>query len=78
MGNVFDQGLLELVQKYDFMKHPICGPLVEGGPEHLARKYDVEIAEGYVDACHLCFDVRRKLIERFPYELTPRQVYGLD
>ncbi len=27
---------------------------------------------------HCCFTVRRHLVDRFPDQLAPRQVYGLD
>lgn len=78
MGNMWQTPLSELIKNYDAHSHPIIGPLVKGGPYELARKYDVPIEDGYVDACHMCYDVRKKLIERFPEYLTPPQVYGLD
>jgi len=78
MGNVLKKGLVEVVSEYDHTEHAICGPIIEGGPAKLAEKYKVEVQQGYVDACHLCFDVRRKLLEQFPSELTPAQVYGIE
>jgi len=77
MGNMWKTPLSELIENYDFKKHPICEPLVKGGPALLAEKYDVEHETVFVDACHFCYSVRRLLIDRFPEYLAPRQVYGL-
>jgi len=78
MGNMWQTPLSELDTTYDASQHPICGPLVKGGPAELAREYDVDHEEKYVDACHFCYEVRKSLIDRFPEYLAPRQVYGLD
>ena len=78
MGNMWETPLSALVREYDAETHPVCGPLVRGGPAGLAREYGVEHGKSYIDECHLCFDVRRALLERFPQYLAPRQVYGLD
>jgi len=78
MGNIWERPLPELVARYDADSHPVCGPLVRGGPACLAREYGVEHQQGYVDECHLCYLVRRALLDRFPEHLAPRQVYGLD
>jgi hypothetical protein len=51
---------------------------VEGGPARLAEAYGFAPEDSAVTACHLCFLVRRALIDRFPDCLTPRQVYGLN
>ena len=78
MGNMWETPLATLIQNYDPDSHPICGPLLEGGPALLARLHDVEHEEEYVDECHFCYLVRLSLIDRFPQYLAPRQVYGLD
>jgi hypothetical protein len=78
MGNMWQRPLSMLSNEYEADSHPICGPLVEGGPALLARRYDVNPEAGYVDECHFCYLVRRALINRFPEYLTPRQVYGLE
>lgn len=77
MGNLWRTPLSDMVQAYRAEEHPLCAPLVEGGPAELARRYGVPVEEGYIEACHLCYLVRRALIDRFPEYLTPRQVYGL-
>jgi MoaA/NifB/PqqE/SkfB family radical SAM enzyme len=78
MGNLFETPLSELVSRHSAAAHPVCGPLVEGGPARLIERHDLEHEDAYVDECHLCFDARRKLVDRFPDGLAPRQVYGLD
>jgi hypothetical protein len=78
LGNMWKTPLSRLVQDYDGRQHAICGPLLEGGPARLATKYGVSHEGSYVDVCHLCFEARRALIDRFPEYLAPRQVYGLQ
>jgi len=77
MGNMWDTPLSELVESYDADNHPICGPLLEGGPTMLAKKYKVEHKNKYATACHFCYLVRLALMDRFPEYIAPRQVYGL-
>lgn len=77
MGNMWQRPLSELVLEYTPESHPVCGPLVKGGPASLAVQYHVDHEEEYVDECHFCYLVRRALIDRFPEYLAPRQVYGL-
>ena len=78
MGNMWEVPLSRLVTAYDGTAHPICGPLLEGGPAELARRNGVALDDSYVDECHLCYEARRALVDRFPTHLAPRQVYGLD
>jgi len=78
MGNMWETPLATLAQDYDPDSHPVCGPLLEGGPALLARRHDVEHDEEYIDECHFCYTVRLALVDRFPQYLSPRQVYGLD
>jgi hypothetical protein len=78
MGNVWQSPLPELLAEYDAESHPICGPLLEGGPALLAARYGVEPGKEYVDECHLCYSTRLALLHRYPQYLAPRQVYGLD
>ncbi len=78
IGNCWKTPLSRIMTEFRVEEHPICGPLTKSGPPELARTHRVEHSAEYVDACHFCFDVRRKLIDRFPEYLTPRQVYGLD
>ena len=77
MGNCWKTPFSALVQGYDAQKHPICGPLVRGGPSRLCEEHGLELKDEYVDECHLCFAARVALIDKFPEYLAPRQVYGL-
>ena len=78
IGNYWKSPLSELIKKYDANSHPICGPLIRGGPAQLVREYQVEHDDEYVDECHLCYLTRLHLLDRFPQFLGPKQVYGLD
>ena len=77
MGNIRETPLSTLLRNYKAGEHPICSPLIEGGPALLAKKYNVKHEDSYVDECHFCYKVRSALIKRFPQFLTPKQVYGL-
>ena len=79
IGNVFETPLKEICQKYDPDTHPICGPLLEGGPAALVTQYNLPQASslGYADACHLCYEARTLLRSRFPQYLNPNQMYGV-
>lgn len=76
MGNLFERPLKDVVAGYRPQEHPIVGPLLRGGPAELVRHFDLPHAEGYADACHLCFDARLRLRSRFPAELGPDPMYG--
>jgi len=78
IGNFWTTPLSELVNSYDPKKHPICGPLLKGGPANLIENYNLEHENTYVDECHLCYSARKVLINKFPEYLGPRKVYGLD
>jgi hypothetical protein len=76
IGNMWSTPLSELVRDYDAAKHPIVGPLVEGGPARLVERFGVKVADAYVDECHLCYMVRKSLLPAYPQYLAPAQVYG--
>lgn len=78
MGNMWKTPLSELVKSYNYLNNAICKPIVEGGPAKMAEELKVEHEEGYIDCCHLCFEVRKKLIDKYPEILAPKQVYGLE
>lgn len=76
MGNIWEQPLDERVRNYSPSAHPICGPLVRGGPVELARKLGyMPPSTGVADACHLCWLARKSCREKFPGILEPAQVY---
>nr|WP_321352776.1 radical SAM protein [uncultured Methanoregula sp.] len=76
MGNIGKKPLDELVRNYDPSAHPVCGPLLEGGPAQLARVLGYTPPPGGVaDACHLCYLARKSCRGKMPGILEPRQVY---
>ena len=77
IGNVFERPLKAIFEAYDAEAHPITGPLLDGGPAGLVRRYGVRHRPRYADACHLCYEARVKLRPRFPAELAPGQMYGV-
>jgi MoaA/NifB/PqqE/SkfB family radical SAM enzyme len=76
MGNVFTSTLKEMCEAYEPDSHPVIGPILAGGPVELVRRYDLAHEASYADACHLCYEARRALRDRFPDILTPDQMYG--
>ncbi|MBN1381679.1 MAG: hypothetical protein JXA41_08395 [Deltaproteobacteria bacterium] len=78
MGNLWERPLSLLASEYDPDAHPICGPLLRGGPALLAEQYHVDHEEEYIDECHFCYLVRHNLVDTFPKVLAPRQVYNLE
>jgi hypothetical protein len=77
IGNLFEITLKRICEEYDAETHPICGPLLEGGPAALVSEYNVPHSAQYADACHLCYEARRILRPRFAGELGPDQMYGM-
>jgi MoaA/NifB/PqqE/SkfB family radical SAM enzyme len=77
IGNLFKRPLQEICAEYDPDAHPICGPLLVGGPVGLVGEYALPHGPRYADACHLCYEARLALRGRFPDVLTPNQVYGV-
>jgi hypothetical protein len=76
IGNLLQRPLPEIMRAYDADEHPIVGPLLAGGPAEIVRRYGLAHEDGYADHCHLCYEARRALRQRFPDVLTPDQVYG--
>jgi len=80
IGCVWERPLKEILQDFDVAEDPICGPLHRGGPAELVRTHELKGLpgqdEGYADACHLCYEARRALIEQYPGRLAPLQAYG--
>jgi Radical SAM superfamily len=76
IGNLFEEPLNQIVARYDPETHPICGPLLAGGPAELVRRYSLAHRADYADACHLCYESRIALRSRYPNILAPDQMYG--
>ena len=69
--------MTEIVADFDPDGHPVVGPLRDGGPAELVRRYELAREDGYADHCHLSYESRRVLRSKFPDELTPDQMYGV-
>ena len=41
IGNLFETPLKEICENYDADAHPICGPLLAGGPAALVTEYNL-------------------------------------
>ena len=78
IGNMWETPLADLIAGYRPEVHPICGPLIRGGPAELARACGQIPQPGYIDECHLCFLTRKAVIDEYPEALVPKQVYGLE
>lgn len=77
IGNLFEKPLKEICVNYDPEAHPVCGPLLAGGPAELVRQYNLPHDTSCADACHLCYEARKKLRSRLPEALGPDQMYGV-
>ncbi|MBA3008814.1 MAG: hypothetical protein FP812_01040, partial [Desulfobacula sp.] len=64
IGNYLETSLAGVLTAYDPFTHPVCGPLLEGGPAALAREYHLAPADRYVDECHFCSDLCKTLVDR--------------
>jgi len=76
IGNFKKNPFSRIIRNYDPGNHPILGPLMEGGPVLLAKKYHLSRKDKYRDACHFCYNLRVILRKRFPEILAPGQMYG--
>ncbi len=77
IGNLFEKSLKQICEEYEADVHPICGLLLNGGPAALVTEYNLHHAAHYADACHLCYEARTTLRQRFPDLLAPDQMYGV-
>lgn len=76
IGNLFEERLVDILAGFEPARHPIAGPLLEGGPAGLIAKFHLSTEPSFVDACHACYAARLILREQFPEILVPEQVYG--
>jgi len=77
IGNARETKLSEIIATYDPQAHPILEVVHNEGAVGLARmaiRYGFEPTE-YVDACHLCYEARKVLLDRYPEHLAPAIYY---
>lgn len=77
IGNIWKKPLKQIMDEYKPREHPLLGRLIGGGPAELANAYGLDGEETAVDHCHLCFKVRKRLLQHYPECLCPPSVYGL-
>jgi hypothetical protein len=78
LGNTWERPLDEILADYDPDAHPIIRVLAREGPPgllRLAQRHGYSPARGYVDGCHLCYQVRRFLRPYYPGHLAPAHPY---
>jgi len=77
-GNVWRDGLVAVIDGYDPATRPVVREILTGGPWALAQACGSSPErELYADECHLCYETRVALRERFPEVLAPAQCYGV-
>jgi len=76
IGNLNEKSLQSSCDEYKPDAHPIVGPLLAGGPAGLVKHYGLSHQKSYADACHLCYEARASLRERYPAVLAPPNMYG--
>jgi organic radical activating enzyme len=77
IGNLAEKSLQNICDEYKPDTHPIVGPLLAGGPAGLVKQYGLPHQKSYADACHLCYEARSSLRDRFPAVLAPPNMYGV-
>ncbi|MBE9507910.1 MAG: radical SAM protein [Chloroflexi bacterium] len=79
LGNARERPLAEILADYDPDGHPIIRVLAQEGPAgllRLAQRHGYSLPGGYVDGCHLCYQVRRFLRPHYPDHLAPAHPYS--
>jgi hypothetical protein len=78
MGNLRETRLIEMISREACERHPVIAPLAKGGPVALAKEHGVRTRRSYADACHMCYDVRRRMRAKGLLRniLVPDQSYG--
>lgn len=77
IGNASQKPFSKIIEEYNSSENPIFKPLIDGGPAALVEKFDLSHEEYYADACHLCYNSRCILRNKYPRILVPDQMYGI-
>ena len=78
IGNAKVDSLSEILDNYEYYNHPINRILAKEGPKGLhglATQHGLEPISEFVNECHLCFEMRRLLHDRYPNYLAPKRCY---
>lgn len=78
IGNTKHQSLIQILQDYDCLAHPILSIIAEEGPIGLlktATEKGYKQQRKFVDECHLCYELRKFLRPYYPEYLAPASCY---
>jgi hypothetical protein len=78
IGNTRTKPLATILGEYRLEDHPILSTISKDGPLGLLKLLGPEEAlpaKGYAHACHLCYDLRSRLRDRYPEYLAPGNCY---
>ncbi len=81
IGNARRNSLGKILRNFDWRDHPILKPIISESPSKLleiAKKKGFRPKQGYVDECHLCYEVRKFLQPFFPQQLAPEICYLIE
>lgn len=78
IGNAKDQSLNDIIENYNYQKHPIIKIIEEEGPIgliQLAKEKVYKEDKKFINECHLCYEMRRFLQPHYPEYLAPASCY---
>ncbi len=78
LGNTRSGRIADLCHTRHVQQTPLLRDIAAQGPAALlplAERYAITPGPSYASKCHLCFDLRRQLVQHMPEEFGPPQVY---
>ncbi len=78
IGNAAHESLPTLLNDYDYQRHPIISIIAEQNPIgllELAKARGYKEKKGFINECHLCYEMRRFLQPHYPQYLAPSTCY---
>jgi hypothetical protein len=80
LGNTRQERLADLARTERVRRTPLLRRIAEHGPAALlplARDCGFGLRASYASKCHLCFDIRRRLVHRMPDAFGPPRLYRI-
>ena len=81
VGDARQESMARILTRRPEEQHPLVRILIEQGPRALIPEFleaGGELRDRYASVCHLCWEVRSLLRDRYPEVLTPAHLYGDD
>lgn len=78
IGNAAHESLPEVLSDYDYQRHPIISIIAEQNPIallELAKARGYKEKKGFLNECHVCYEMRRFLQPHFRKYLAPSTCY---